>query len=89
MASAPTDEISQRVQESLKDSPYACTSLVKLSGGTANFVYRGTLATPLEDGAVTIVIKHTEAYLASGRDFKLPIDRCVSLPISTSGFEDN
>jgi hypothetical protein len=88
MTSALTDEISQRVQESLKDSPYVCTSLVKLSGGTANFVYRGTLATPLEDGASTIVIKHTEAYLASGGDFKLPIDRCVSLPISTSSFRN-
>jgi hypothetical protein len=78
MAQETPDEVSQKVQESLKDTPYACTSLVKLSGGTANFVYRGTLVTPLEDGSKTIVIKHTEPYVASNINFKLTATRCVS-----------
>lgn len=72
----PTD-ISVKVQEYLKDTPYTCTSLVKLSGGTANFVYRGTLTTPLENGTETVVIKHTEGYVASNPGFKLASTRSV------------
>jgi hypothetical protein len=78
MATETADEVSQQVQESVKDGPYACSSLVKLSGGTANFVYRGVLVTPLEDGSRTIVIKHTEPYVASSPNFKLTATRCVS-----------
>jgi hypothetical protein len=78
MAQETADEVLQNVRESLRDSPYACTSLVKLSGGTANFVYRGALETPLEDGSKTIVIKHTEPYVASNPKFKLTATRCVS-----------
>ena len=78
MAPETADELSQKVQGSLEDTPYACTSLVKLSGGTANFVYRGILVTPLEDGSRTIVIKHTEPYVASNFNFKLTATRCVS-----------
>jgi hypothetical protein len=81
MAQETAGEVSQKVQESLKDTPYACTSLIKLSGGTANFVYRGTLVTPLEDGSRTVVIKHTEPYVASNFNFKLTATRCVS-PLS-------
>jgi hypothetical protein len=77
MASETPDEISQKVQESLKDGPYACSSLAKLSGGTANFVYRGTLVTLLKDGEKTVVIKHTEGYVASNPNFKLTDTRCV------------
>jgi hypothetical protein len=78
MAQETADEVSKKVQESLKSSPYACNSLIKLSGGTANFVYRGTLLTPLDDGAQTIIIKHTEGYVATSPDFKLTATRCVS-----------
>jgi len=81
MSQETADEISQKVQECLKDSPYACASLTRLSGGTANFVYRGTLVTPLEDGSKTIVIKHTESYVATSPDFKLTATRCVSTPL--------
>ncbi|CZR57274.1 uncharacterized protein PAC_07163 [Phialocephala subalpina] len=76
MASETPDGISQKVQESLKDGPYACSSLAKLSGGTANFVYRGTLVTLLKDGEKTVVIKHTEGYVASNPNFKLTDTRC-------------
>ncbi|KAE8450869.1 hypothetical protein EG329_005309 [Mollisiaceae sp. DMI_Dod_QoI] len=76
MATETQDEISKKVQESLKDSLYACSTLTKLSGGTANFVYRGALTTPLSDGTKTVVIKHTEAYVASNPDFKLTDSRC-------------
>ena len=73
-----TDEICVQVLDSLKDGPYACLSLEKLSGGTANFVYRGTLKTPLQGGVRTVVVKHTEGYVASNPGFKLAESRSVS-----------
>lgn len=78
MSTDNLDEMSLKVQEWLQDGPYACTSLNKLSGGTANFVYRGTLAAPLQDGSKTVVIKHTEGYVAQSPNFKLTTTRCVS-----------
>ncbi|KAF8854704.1 hypothetical protein BDZ45DRAFT_596667 [Acephala macrosclerotiorum] len=79
MAANSPDAIIQKVQESINDGPYACSTLVKLSGGTANFVYRGTLVTPLKDGTETVVIKHTEAYVASNPNFKLSDSRCQQI----------
>ncbi|THW22108.1 hypothetical protein D6D23_06170 [Aureobasidium pullulans] len=76
MSTDTLDEMSLKVQEWLQDGPYACTSLNKLSGGTANFVYRGTLAAPLQDGSKTVVIKHTEGYVAQSPNFKLTTTRC-------------
>jgi hypothetical protein len=72
-----SEDISVKVKESLRDTPYACTALTKLSGGTANFVYRGILKTPLEDGTETVVIKHTEGYVASNPEFKITSTRSV------------
>ena len=78
-------EISVQLQESLKEAPYACSSLQSLSGGTANFVYRGTLVRPLEDdGATTIIIKHSEPYVAQNPAFKLTTDRCVCQALLSS-----
>ena len=78
METDPTNEILNRVDESLKGGPYECIPLEKLSGGTANFVYRGILKTPLKDGTKSVVIKHTEEYVASNKNFKLTSTRCVS-----------
>ncbi|OGM39637.1 hypothetical protein ABOM_011645 [Aspergillus bombycis] len=61
----------------LSTTPYACSSVEPLSGGTANFVFRGTLLHPLPDGTTTVVIKHTEDYIASNREFKLSAERCL------------
>ncbi|KUJ21982.1 uncharacterized protein LY89DRAFT_778327 [Mollisia scopiformis] len=76
MATETPDEIATKVQASLENGPFACSSLVKLTGGTANFVYRGTLKTKLEDGTETVVVKHTEGYVASSPGFKLTDSRC-------------
>ncbi|RDW88691.1 hypothetical protein BP6252_00723 [Coleophoma cylindrospora] len=73
---AAADLIAASVQDALKDGPYACSDLVKLTGGTANFVYRATLDTPLSDGSSTIVIKHTEGYVALSPTFTLTSTRC-------------
>ncbi|KAL4942030.1 hypothetical protein BDV06DRAFT_193141 [Aspergillus oleicola] len=70
-------EIKISVERDLSSTPYACTSLTQLSGGTANFVYRGLLSTPLPDGTTTVIIKHAEEYLASNREFVLSAKRCL------------
>ncbi|PTB78833.1 hypothetical protein M440DRAFT_1373802 [Trichoderma longibrachiatum ATCC 18648] len=67
--------LAQQVLDQLAETPYACSALKKLSGGTANFLYRGVLRTPLED-AQTIVIKRSTGYAAVNRDFPLDVSRC-------------
>ncbi|KAL4793204.1 kinase-like domain-containing protein [Aspergillus venezuelensis] len=70
-------EIQSSIEKDLANTPYACSKLTRLSGGTANFVYRGLLSTPLPDGTSTVIIKHAEEYLASDEGFKLSAERCL------------
>jgi hypothetical protein len=77
------DILLSQVQTSLKDSPYACSSLGKLAGGTANFVYRGVLSNPLKDASTTVIIKYTPPYVAVNPTFKLTETRCVRNTSST------
>ncbi|KAJ5818809.1 hypothetical protein N7474_004400 [Penicillium riverlandense] len=67
------DEIHDQIAQELLQTPFACSSLSRLSGGTANFVYRGT---PSSASLDSIIIKHTTDYVASNRDFKLDAKRC-------------
>ncbi|BCR83890.1 uncharacterized protein ACHE_11292A [Aspergillus chevalieri] len=77
MAQDEDHQITAKIEKSLTSTPYACSSLTRLSGGTANFIYRGILQRPLEDGTKTVIIKHAEEFLASSKDFKLTAERCV------------
>ncbi|KAL4821565.1 kinase-like domain-containing protein [Aspergillus spinulosporus] len=70
-------EIKEAVASELSNSPFACSSLTQLSGGTANFVYRGVLSRPLPNGTTTVIVKHAEDYLASNSEFKLTAKRCL------------
>ncbi|KAI9924545.1 hypothetical protein ASPWEDRAFT_28307 [Aspergillus wentii DTO 134E9] len=72
-----SNNISTEISQEISQTPYACSSLTHLSGGTANFVYRGILTHPLQDGTTTVIIKHGKDYIASNQDFKLPTERCV------------
>ncbi len=74
---AAEDAIAAKVLEDLKGGPYACTSIVRLSGGSANFTYRGTLASPLPDKTSTVIIKHAEPYIATITSWKLDVIRSV------------
>jgi len=80
MAQDEDHQITAKIEKSLTSTPYACSSLTRLSGGTANFIYRGILQRPLEDGTKTVIIKHAEEFLASSKDFKLTAERCVCCP---------
>jgi hypothetical protein len=79
MSENTNQDISTLVSQELSETPYECSSLTRLSGGTANFVYRGILARPLQDGTKTIIVKHGEDFVASNIEFKLTTDRCVSI----------
>ncbi|UKZ73272.1 hypothetical protein TrVFT333_000915 [Trichoderma virens FT-333] len=68
----------QQILDQLAQTPYACSTLTKLSGGTANFLYRGALLKPLPgDTATTVVIKRSTDYVAINRDFPLDVTRCI------------
>ncbi|KAI0901885.1 kinase-like domain-containing protein [Annulohypoxylon nitens] len=76
MDSVDREEITSAVLKTLKGTPYEASSLEVLSGGTANFIYRATLAQPLEDGTQNVLLKHSEDYIANSPSFKLTLSRC-------------
>lgn len=74
---ANTDEMDptrDKIAQQLSPTPFACSSLTRLSGGTANFVYRGTLSSTGQ----SVVIKHTKDHSASNPEFQIDVTRCVS-----------
>lgn len=68
------DEIRDQIAQELSKTPFACSSLSRLSGGNANFVYRGNPSSSPD----SIVIKHSKDYVASNPNFKLDAKRSVS-----------
>ncbi|KAG0250835.1 hypothetical protein DFQ27_009173 [Actinomortierella ambigua] len=62
------------------DKTRGIVAVKKLSGGNANYVYRGTIAEPRADmlgGRSTVVIKHAAGHSASHRQMALFTDRMV------------
>lgn len=47
------------IQNLLAATPYACSSLERLSGGVLNFTYRGYLSQTLADGSPSVIIKYS------------------------------
>ncbi|PWY65296.1 phosphotransferase enzyme family protein [Aspergillus heteromorphus CBS 117.55] len=72
------EDFSAAITQELSGTPYACASLTQLSGGTANFVYRAILSHPLPNGIKTVIVKHSEDYVASNQAFKLSAERCLA-----------
>ena len=77
MAAEGADGILVAVKRELATTPYACSSLRPLTGGTCNFIYHGVLNQPLSDGTREVVIKHGEGFVASHPGFRLTTSRCV------------
>ncbi|KAK3333874.1 kinase-like domain-containing protein [Cercophora scortea] len=69
-------QVSQHVQAELDNTRYACSSLEVLTGGTANFIFKGLLTEPLDDGTQEIAIKHGKGFVATQPGFQLTTDRC-------------
>jgi hypothetical protein len=78
MATAVLEQSQKIVEKYLEGGPWESSKLEKLSGGTCNFIYRGTLKTPLSNGTKSVIIKHTPQFVASIPSFKLSDDRGVS-----------
>jgi len=78
-----TDALTARILQKLAQTRYACLSLTLLSGGSANFIFRGLLATPLSEERsytkTTVFVKHYADFLACSRDFKIDVSRCVRI----------
>ncbi|KAI1631080.1 kinase-like domain-containing protein [Biscogniauxia mediterranea] len=68
--------VTYRILKDLQNTPFAASSLDVLPGGTANFIYRAKLGTPLEDGTKEVLIKHGEDYIASNPTVNLTSSRC-------------
>ncbi|KAJ2906760.1 uncharacterized protein MKZ38_010751 [Zalerion maritima] len=76
MAKPSAEEITASTRAELSNTPYACSELTVLSGGTANFLYKGTLTKPLPDGTTHVVVKHAEDFVKNNPAFSLSTDRC-------------
>ncbi|KAK4242468.1 kinase-like domain-containing protein [Achaetomium macrosporum] len=76
MAHPQSAKVVEEVLQDLNGTEYVCSSLEPLSGGTANFIFKGTLTTPLPDGIKEVAVKHGEAFIASMPDFQLSTARC-------------
>lgn len=75
------ESVTANLQAELSETPFACTSLTPLSGGNANFVFRGRLRNPLsssppKEGEGEILIKHGESFVRQNTSFSLPTSRC-------------
>ncbi|KAF2114307.1 kinase-like domain-containing protein [Lophiotrema nucula] len=75
------DAIADQTLKFLSKTPYACSTLTPLSGGTTNFVYRGSLASPSPAHAkhgslvTTVIIKRATDFVSANQDFKLDPSR--------------
>ncbi|EAQ88958.1 hypothetical protein CHGG_05577 [Chaetomium globosum CBS 148.51] len=59
-------KVTEDVLQGLSNTEYACSSLTPLSGGLANFTFKGSLTKPLPDGTKEVAVKHGGGLL--GRD---------------------
>jgi hypothetical protein len=69
------------IQRQLADAPFSCSSLTRMTAGTTNFVFRGTLTRPLDSPgglSKSVIIKHCKDHVPENEDFPLDLSRCVS-----------
>ena len=72
------DSIAQKIKAALSGSYWKCSRLERISGGNANFTYRGYLDLDEEENAnSTVVIKHAEPYVALNQAWELDVGRNV------------
>ncbi|KAF5258456.1 hypothetical protein FOXYS1_10964, partial [Fusarium oxysporum] len=71
----------QDLLQQLKDTPFACSSLTRLSGGSANYVYRGILLDVIPTGdefwnVKSVIVKYSLGHIPGNAGFKLDLSRC-------------
>lgn len=86
MAPLNSDEIQRLADIILQDlsgTDYACSSLHRITGGSASFTFRGILHSPrvMPDGSTTssVIVKKATDFAAINSDFALDSRRSVSL----------
>ncbi|KAG5745915.1 hypothetical protein H9Q72_013587 [Fusarium xylarioides] len=70
----------QDLLQQLENTVFACSSLIRLSGGSANYVYRGILihAMPTRDDAwdmESVIVKYSLGHVPGNTGFKLDLSR--------------
>ena len=80
------DPIANSIVEALKKTEWRLSRIERISGGNANFTYRGWLKKPAgyKESYDTIVIKHAEPYVASNQQWAIDVSRSVGEAISAS-----
>ncbi|KAL2853591.1 kinase-like domain-containing protein [Aspergillus pseudodeflectus] len=66
------------ILHSLQDTPYACSSVKELCGGSGNATYRGKLSKSLHDGTDTVIIKHSEETCPTVPHVALSTNQCIT-----------
>ncbi|KAF5591455.1 carboxypeptidase [Fusarium pseudocircinatum] len=71
----------QGLLQQLETTAFACSSLIRLSGGSANYVYLGILmhAMPTKDDDLdmeSVIVKHSLGHVPGNAGFKLDLSRC-------------
>lgn len=93
------NEIVVKILQDLSATPYSCSSLTQLTSGTTNFVFRGTLTSPVSlhgdtkegiDAPIssTVIIKYSTGFAAVNKDFPIDASRCVNTCFSIICYED-
>ncbi|OGM40063.1 hypothetical protein ABOM_011283 [Aspergillus bombycis] len=77
-ATKRTEDQEAAALRNLSLTPYACSSIERLSGGLMNITYKGHLLRPLSDGATTIIMKTGEEESALIPGLKFSTTRCVT-----------
>lgn len=81
------EQLIKHVKDAISSTPFACSSLEPLSGGTTSFVFRGVLAHPFQEGDVpdqqilkTVIVKHAAGFASCNSDFAIDDSRAVGEP---------
>ncbi|KAI1802086.1 kinase-like domain-containing protein [Daldinia bambusicola] len=78
---AEQEAVVSNILQELSETPYACSSLIRLTNGTTNFVYRGELVHPIRADSEysntkeTVIIKYCTDFAAINKDFSLDASR--------------
>ena len=74
------DPIASSIVQALKKTPWRLSRIERITGGNANFTYRGWLKKPAgyKESYDTIIIKHAEPYVALNQEWKVDVTRSVS-----------
>jgi hypothetical protein len=79
------DTLTYQLLHFLSGTRFQCTKLLPISGGSINYIFRGTLQEPFfvdnnsdTEPAKTVIIKHSTGFLSCNKDFLLEISRWAS-----------